>query len=131
MEEEKKRDYVTNHFEAGSNCQVFNGPVNGCVFAMPGSNVTQQNSDTHALLDEKYQGIVEKLKPIFYGVEEDARAFLASIQGVTPRQLTDIVTRLVKEGKISELSCHRPLWKVLHDCGIYDRSESNWNIQVG
>ena len=31
-----------NHFEAGSNCQVFNGSVTGCVFAMPGSTVTQQ-----------------------------------------------------------------------------------------
>ena len=32
---------MVNHFEAGSNCQVFNGPVSGCVFAMPGSSVTQ------------------------------------------------------------------------------------------
>ena len=31
-----------NHYEAGSNCQVFNGPISGCVFAMPGSSVTQQ-----------------------------------------------------------------------------------------
>ena len=31
-----------NHFEAGSNCQVFNGPITNCVFAMPGSTVMQQ-----------------------------------------------------------------------------------------
>lgn len=31
-----------NHFEAGSNCQVFNGNITGCTFAMPGSSVTQQ-----------------------------------------------------------------------------------------
>lgn len=31
-----------NHYEAGSNCQVFNGDITNCVFAMPGSNVTQQ-----------------------------------------------------------------------------------------
>lgn len=31
-----------NHFAAGSNCQVFNGDITGCVFAMPGSTVTQQ-----------------------------------------------------------------------------------------
>ena len=36
---EDNKGNVVNHFEAGSNCQVFNGP---CVFAMPGSNVTQQ-----------------------------------------------------------------------------------------
>ena len=35
---------VTNNFEAGSNCQVFNAPISGCVFAMPGSNVTQQST---------------------------------------------------------------------------------------
>ena len=40
MEEEKKN--VFNKFEPGSNCQVFNAPVTGCVFAMPGSTVTQQ-----------------------------------------------------------------------------------------
>ena len=41
---EDSKGNVVNHFEAGSNCQVFNGPVSGCVFAMPGSNVSQQNS---------------------------------------------------------------------------------------
>ena len=40
MEEDKRS--VVNHFEAGSNCQVFNGNITGCVFAMPGANVTQQ-----------------------------------------------------------------------------------------
>ena len=42
---EKERDAVSNvvnHYEAGANCQVFNGSISGCVFAMPGSNVTQQ-----------------------------------------------------------------------------------------
>lgn len=41
MEENSKKS-VVNHFEAGANCQVFNGNISGCVFAMPGSNVTQQ-----------------------------------------------------------------------------------------
>ena len=41
MEEDSKKS-VVNHYEAGSNCQVFNGDITGCVFAMPGSNVTQQ-----------------------------------------------------------------------------------------
>lgn len=35
---------VVNHFEAGANCQVFNGNITGCVFAMPGSTVTQQQA---------------------------------------------------------------------------------------
>jgi hypothetical protein len=33
---------VVNHFEAGANCQVFNGNITGCVFAMSGSTVNQQ-----------------------------------------------------------------------------------------
>ena len=41
MEENSKKNIV-NHFEAGSNCQVFNGNITGCTFAMPGSTVTQQ-----------------------------------------------------------------------------------------
>lgn len=41
MEEEKRQQpggQIVNH---NTNCQVFNGPISGCVFAMPGSNVTQ------------------------------------------------------------------------------------------
>ena len=41
MEKDGQKN-VVNHFAAGSNCQVFNGNITGCVFAMPGSTVTQQ-----------------------------------------------------------------------------------------
>ena len=129
MEEEKKKSDITNHFEAGANCQVFNGPISGCVFAMPGSNITQNPVQPSTELDEQ-QDVVEKLKPIFYGQIEDAKAFLVSIQGMKPTQITDKVNQLVSDKKISDMSKHRDLWKVLHDCGIYDKSESNWNQQV-
>ena len=33
--EENSRKSVVNHFAAGANCQVFNGNITGCVFAMP------------------------------------------------------------------------------------------------
>lgn len=42
MKEKKETRSVVNHYEPGSNCQVFNGNISGCVFAMPGANVTQQ-----------------------------------------------------------------------------------------
>ena len=129
MEEEKKKSDITNHFEAGANCQVFNGPISGCVFAMPGSNITQNPVQPSTELDEQ-QDVVEKLKPMFYGQIEDAKAFLVSIQGMKPTQITDKVNQLVSDKKISDMSKHRDLWKVLHDCGIYDKSESNWNQQV-
>ena len=38
--EKREAKSLVNHFEAGSNCQVFNGNNIGCVFAMPGSTVT-------------------------------------------------------------------------------------------
>ncbi len=43
MEKDSQKN-VVNHFAAGSNCQVFNGNITGCVFAMPGSTVTQQQA---------------------------------------------------------------------------------------
>ena len=42
LKEKKETRSVVNHYEPGSNCQVFNGNICGCVFAMPGANVTQQ-----------------------------------------------------------------------------------------
>lgn len=130
MEEEKKKSDITNHFEAGANCQVFNGPISGCVFAMPGANVTQNPVQPSTELDEQQQDVVEKLKPMFYGQTEDAKAFLVSIQGMKPTQITAKVNQLVSEKKISEMSRKRDLWKVLHDCGIYNKTEPNWNSQV-
>lgn len=130
MKEEKLNGGIVNHFEPGSNPQVFNGPISGCVFAMPGANVTQQTGRQPESLSEKEEGIINQLKPMFFGSEEEARTFLESIQGMKPTQITDKVNQLVGEKKISELSKHRDLWKVLNECGIYERSESNWNQQV-
>ena len=128
--EDNKQSGITNHFEAGANCQVFNGPISGCVFAMPGANITQTPAQPSAELDEQQKDVVERLRPIFYGQIDDAKAFLVSIQGMKPTQIIDKVNQLVQAKKISEMSKHRDLWKVLHDCGIYDKSESNWNQQV-
>ncbi len=62
-----------NHFEAGSNCQVFNGPVSGCVFAMPGSTVTQQITPSTSqpaerrLDDERLARAIEQSQAFFWG----------------------------------------------------------------
>ena len=130
MEDEKKTGGVINHFEAGSNCQVFNGNITGCVFAMPGTAVTQNTGSQAPSLNDKEVDIVEKLKPMFFSDENNAISFLRNIQGMKPTQITDLVNKLVEERKLSDLSCHRGLYTVLHDCGIYDRSESNWNQQI-
>ena len=80
-------------------------------------------------LDE-LQDVINKLKPIFFGQTEEAKAFLVSIQGMKPKQITDRVNQLVNERKISDISRKRDLWSVLHDYGLYEKSESNWNSQV-
>jgi len=81
-------------------------------------------------LTEEQQNTLDRLKPIFFGNEEEASAFLMRVQGMKPVQITSLVNTLVQERKISAISCHRDLYTVLSDGGIYDKSESNWNQQV-
>ena len=54
--EENGQKSVVNHFAAGSNCQVFNGNITGCTFAMPGSTVTQQ-APAEVATDDRHNGI--------------------------------------------------------------------------
>ena len=81
-------------------------------------------------LNEEQENTVAQLKPIFYGDEDEARAFLLRVQDMKAIQITTLVNTLVSEKKISEMSRHRELYTVLNGCGIYDKSESNWNQQV-
>ena len=75
--------------------------------------------------------IVAKLSPIFFNDESEASSFLSEIQDMKPKQITDRVNKLVRARIISEMSRKRELWSVLHDYGLYEKSESNWNSQVG
>lgn len=74
--------------------------------------------------------VIDKLKPIFFGNGESAQEFYESIQVMKPREITDRVNQLVREGTISDKSNHRDLWKILNDAGLYKPTESNWNQQV-
>ena len=47
MEKEYQKNIV-NNFEPGCNCQVYNAPISGCVFAMPGAVVNQQAAPQQA-----------------------------------------------------------------------------------
>jgi len=85
MEEEKQNGGVVNHFEKDSNCQVFNAPVTGCVFAMPGSTVIQQmghpdelqNDEQEAPAnppedsDDPVKAFVDRVKLIMKNAEKD------------------------------------------------------------
>ena len=92
-------------------------------------NVDKKMEEEKVLSAEE-DAIVMQLLPMFYGNEDNAKEFIGSIQGMKGKQITDMVNMLITEKKLSELSCHRDLYKVLHNAGIYDKSESNWNMQV-
>ena len=132
MEKDNQKN-VVNNFEPGSNCQVLNGNISGCVFAMPGATVNKHVPGTKtpdAPQDDEQPDVIDRLTPMFYGDAENAKTFLQSIRGMKPTQITEKVNQLVGERKISDMSKHRDLWKVLSDCGIYDKSETNWNRQI-
>jgi len=40
------------------------------------------------------------------------------------------VGRYLEDGELSQLSCHRDLWRLLHENGYYAPSESNWNKAI-
>ena len=89
-----------------------------------------EEKEEEIVLSPDEDKLLVQLSPMFYGSEDNAKAFLASIQGMRGKQITDMVNVMITEKKLSEMSCHRDLYTVLHDAGIYDKSESNWNMQV-
>jgi hypothetical protein len=75
---------------------------------------------------------LERLKPIFYNNEADARLFMKEVAGMQPNDITDLVNRWVQEKRISDYGYSRKgaLWSILNDAGIYKKSRQNWNRRV-
>lgn len=80
--------------------------------------------------DDPRKQLIDELSPIFRHSHQQARDFLAAAEGMKPCMITQLVARLLRERKVDEDLCHRPLWKILHDTGIYKPSESNWNKRI-
>ena len=76
--------------------------------------------------------LLERLKPIFYNNEADARLFLKEIAGMPPNDITDLVNRWVQDKRISDYGYSRKgmLWEILKDAGLYTKSRQNWNRRV-
>ena len=88
-------------------------------------------------LDETLDGgsfcmeeVTGQLLPIFYNNKAAVRDFLSNCLKMKSTQITEMVNRLVKDRVISDQSKGRDLWQVLHDYGIYTKTESNWNMRV-
>ena len=135
--EEQDTKSVVNHFEAGANCQVFNGPITGCVFAMPGSTVTQQPVVQHTGCTAEPtllcpDDLVTKLKPLFFNNEDDVKLFLKEIDGMKDKDITDVVNQWVGDKLISDYGNSRKgdLWTILSEAGLYKSSRQNWCRRV-
>ncbi len=86
--------------------------------------------DSTSHLDKTERDTILKLAPIFYGNTDDARNFLLIAKGQKPSDITSLVTLWVRDKRISAANCHRPLWTILHEAGIYTATESNWNMHL-
>ena len=73
---------------------------------------------------------IDEIVSCFMGIKENAMQFVSMARNMKPKQITELVNAWLVMKKISALSCKRDLWKPLHEHGIYDCSESNWNNQV-
>lgn len=74
--------------------------------------------------------VLEDLLPFFWGDEAEVRKFLRKVEGAKAVDVVAEVNRLLAERKVSDKSCHKPLWEVLNKHGIYPRNLSNWNTQI-
>lgn len=74
--------------------------------------------------------VARRLAPIFNEDVLLAREFLYAIEGKTGREITHLVCRWTMNKRIRRELCHRPLWSVLHESGLYTHTETNWNMQV-
>lgn len=91
-----------------------------------GKNIIPPSSQS-ASSDEEW---IDEVVSCFMGIKENALLFVSMARNMKPRQITELVNAWLKMNRISPLSCKRDLWKPLHDHGIYDCSEANWNNQV-
>lgn len=129
MKDEEKKLELKNPtiYQTNENCQVFNGPISGCVFAMPGSNVTQVGGGRQT--EGRDEELARRLVPLL-GDEVEAGKFPGRIEGMKNTEITKLVNTLWEKGVIPEGTKPTDIWKVLHDLGYYTASDRNWNDQV-
>lgn len=88
--------------------------------------IADLEKEKQLLSQDKEDMIIELLKPIFYGDEQDVKDFLKKIDGRSDTEITDTVYEYLKVRKISDKSKNRPLWMVLHAARLYRATEQNW-----
>ena len=104
MEENNQEKHVVNNFEAGANCQVFNGNSTGCVFAMPGSTVTQQQASADSTAMDCEQPEVSDDEE--EGSEELCHFIHPSVDSRQEWQVHNEVKRLASRQGIQDICRH-------------------------
>ena len=100
------------------------------------ANVTELTSrdeeigEAKAQLSPNERAALDAILPIFKHNVKHALDFLITIRGNKPSQITRDVCVLVRDGIIHPDSCKTPLWKALHNNGLYPRGESNWHDRI-
>ena len=85
-------------------------------------------ASSDAVADEG--AVLGLLVPFFYNDGAEAAAFLRRVRGAKPVMVMEVVNELLAARKISDVSCRKPLWEVLHDNGLYKPSLQNWCGQL-
>jgi len=80
--------------------------------------------------EDKVRRLTLQLAPIFNGNTDNAREFLLLAKDQKSTDVTRLVSLWVKEKRILSTHCHRQLWQILHEAGIYLPTEANWNMQL-
>lgn len=135
--DQKKKDDMLYRAQAGMTffdfSKILDEKFNSTKVTETRESATERTNSEGKKHDEnalKERELLDKLTPMFWGEEEEARKFLDQSKKSKPRVITALVNELVPEKKLIDEYKKRDLWRVLHDAGIYTRSESNWNYQV-
>ena len=115
---------IENHFAQGA--IVNNGQMN----VGGGTIHVHVQGNGPAVVEEVDEALAGKLAPVFFGNRELVAEFLGRIKGAKPTDVTAEVNRLIKERKVSDISCNKVLWEILHENGYYAPTLSNWNSQI-
>jgi hypothetical protein len=103
MKDEKKKLELENPtvYQTNENCQVFTGPISGCVFAMPGATVNQspvQQIDANKQIEQKAEPTTTTL------YDEELFKFIhPALTGVEERNVHEQVKKLVTRQGIQEI----------------------------
>ncbi len=86
--------------------------------------------DTADWAKEKEHILIALLTPIFNKDRETAMNFSEEVSGQDNIEIIEILSRYVKQGKVSKTLVRRKLWSILHSFRIYTAEESNWNLTL-